>query len=61
MLNATEVLKKEHKRLSKENERLSLQIDTCKDMIHNYNLKLTENEQQMIAIKEILEKIKSPL
>lgn len=48
-------LEKELEILKKDNDRLSIQVETCEDMIHNYNLKVTDNNEKIDSIKYVLE------
>ena len=55
MISVIETLEKELDRLKKDNDRLSIQVETCEDMIHNYNLKITDNDEKIDSIKYVLE------
>lgn len=47
-------LEKELSYLKKNNERLSIQVETCNDMLHNYKLKMKDNNEKIHSIKYIL-------
>ena len=47
-------LEKELERIKKDNERLSIQVETCEDMIHNYNLKIKDNDENIETINYVL-------
>ena len=48
-------LEKELDRLKKDNDRLSIKVETYEDMIRHYNLKITDNDEKIDSIKYLLE------
>ena len=50
-----ESLKKDLDKINKDNERLEIQIKTCEYMIHNYKLKMKENNEAIDSIYDIIE------
>ena len=55
MESLIESLKKDLDKFNKDNERLEIQITTCEDMIHNYKLKMKENNEAIDSIYDIIE------
>lgn len=49
-----ESLEKELTNLTKDQERISIQIETCEDMIHNYKIKQNDNDEKINSIKYVL-------
>lgn len=50
------ILIPKREKLEKENERLKNQIEMFQDMVHNYNLKYTDNELKIQQINIVLNK-----
>lgn len=48
-------LETELDRIKKDNDRLIIQVETCEDMIHNYNLKIKDNDEKIESINYVLE------